>query len=71
MRVMQYTLPPLPYASDALQPLVSRDTMTFHHDVLHANYVAALNRGGLTPEAYEFNLGGKRSALYAGNATPL
>ena len=58
MRIMQYTLPPLPYAYDALQPFVSRDTMTFHHDVLHANYVAALNRGGLTPEAYEFNLGG-------------
>lgn len=55
---MQYVLPPLPYDYDALEPFVSRETMAFHHDVLHANYVAALNRGGLTPEAYEYNLGG-------------
>ncbi len=55
---MHYKLPPLPYAYDALEPFVLRETMAFHHDVLHANYVAALNRGGLTPESYEYNLGG-------------
>lgn len=58
MHAAMYTLPPLPYAYDALQPFVSRDTMTFHHDVLHANYVHALNRGGLTSEAFDYNLGG-------------
>jgi superoxide dismutase, Fe-Mn family len=38
-----YTLPPLPYAYDALEPYIDRETMQFHHDKHHAAYVGNLN----------------------------
>jgi superoxide dismutase, Fe-Mn family len=38
-----FTLPPLPYASDALEPVIDATTMTIHHDRHHAAYVANLN----------------------------
>ncbi len=39
-----YTLPPLPYAYDALEPYVDARTMQIHHDKHHAAYVANLNK---------------------------
>ena len=33
---MAYELPPLPYAYDALEPHISKDTLEFHHDKHHA-----------------------------------
>ena len=39
----EHTLPPLPYAYDALAPAVSKETMEFHHDKHHATYVTNLN----------------------------
>ena len=39
----EFTLPPLPYAYDALAPHVSRETMELHHDKHHAAYVNNLN----------------------------
>lgn len=36
---MSLTLPPLPYALDALEPYVSRRTLAAHHDHHHAAYV--------------------------------
>jgi Fe-Mn family superoxide dismutase len=38
-RPMTFTLPELPYAYDALQPYMSRETLEFHHDKHHAAYV--------------------------------
>ncbi len=38
-----FTLPPLPYAYDALEPVIDTETMTIHHDMHHAGYVAKLN----------------------------
>lgn len=38
-----YTLPPLPFAYDALEPHISARTLQFHHDKHHAAYVANLN----------------------------
>ena len=38
-----FTLPPLPYAYDALEPYVDAETMHLHHDKHHASYVAKLN----------------------------
>ena len=32
---MAFTLPPLPYAYDALEPAIDKETMTFHHDTHH------------------------------------
>ena len=38
------TLPPLPYAADALEPHMSRETLEYHHGRHHATYVANVNR---------------------------
>ncbi|MET4665666.1 superoxide dismutase [Sphingomonas sp. PvP056] len=42
---MAFELPPLPYAYDALEPTISKETMTFHHDKHHAAYTNKLNEG--------------------------
>ena len=42
---MAFELPPLPYDYDALEPVISKETMTFHHDKHHAAYAAKLNEG--------------------------
>ena len=39
-----FTLPPLPYAYDALEPQIDAQTMQIHHDKHHAAYVANLNK---------------------------
>ena len=41
---MAFTLPPLPYASDALEPHIDKQTMEIHHDKHHAAYVTNLNK---------------------------
>jgi Fe-Mn family superoxide dismutase len=38
-----FTLPPLPYAYDALEPYIDTETMHLHHDKHHASYVKKLN----------------------------
>lgn len=38
-----FTLPPLPYAYDALSDTIDSQTMTLHHDKHHAGYVKNLN----------------------------
>lgn len=40
---MAFTLPPLPYSLDALQPHFSRETLEFHHGKHHNAYVVKLN----------------------------
>ena len=35
----KFTLPPLPYAYDALGPYMSAETLEFHHDKHHQAYV--------------------------------
>ena len=39
-----FTVPPLPYAYDALEPFIDARTMEIHHDKHHAAYVANLNK---------------------------
>lgn len=39
----QFTLPELPYAYDALEPAVDKETMALHHGKHHAGYVTNLN----------------------------
>jgi Fe-Mn family superoxide dismutase len=41
---MAYTLPPLPYGFDALEPHIDAATMKVHHDGHHAAYVNNLNK---------------------------
>lgn len=38
-----FTLPPLPYAYEALEPYIDAETMHLHHDKHHATYVNNLN----------------------------
>lgn len=39
----KYLLPKLPYAYDALEPYIDKETMRIHHDMHHQAYVNALN----------------------------
>src|ERR671936_93177 len=41
---MAYTLPPLPYSPDALEPHIDRLTMEIHHGRHHKAYVDNLNK---------------------------
>ena len=38
-----FTLPPLPYPEDALEPFLDAETMRLHHGKHHATYVEKLN----------------------------
>ncbi len=40
---MAFTLPPLPYANNALEPSIDARTMEIHHDKHHNAYVTNLN----------------------------
>ena len=41
---MAFTLPALPYATDALEPHIDKMTMEIHHGKHHAAYVNNLNK---------------------------
>jgi superoxide dismutase, Fe-Mn family len=41
---MAFTLPPLPFPSDALEPTIDKQTMEIHHGKHHAAYVNNLNK---------------------------
>src|ERR1022692_1694398 len=41
---MSFTLPPLPYAPDALEPTIDKMTMEIHHGKHHNAYVTNLNK---------------------------
>ena len=41
---MAFTLPDLPYAHDALQPFMSKETLEYHYGKHHQAYVDNLNK---------------------------
>lgn len=41
---MAFTLPPLPYPEDALEPYIDKLTMQIHHDKHHGTYVTNVNK---------------------------
>jgi superoxide dismutase, Fe-Mn family len=43
VRVAHFDLPALPYAYDALEPVISKETLQLHHDKHHRKYVDTLN----------------------------
>jgi Fe-Mn family superoxide dismutase len=59
---MAFTLPPLPYGYDALEPTIDAQTMTLHHSKHHQAYVDKLNEGvgeeGLEGQSLEQILAG-------------
>jgi len=46
-----YELPPLPYDYDALEPHISEQVLTWHHDTHHQGYVSGWNSAEETLEA--------------------
>jgi Fe-Mn family superoxide dismutase len=40
---LSFSLPPLPYAIDALEPHISAETLQFHHGKHHQGYILKLN----------------------------
>ncbi len=44
MKPGAHELPPLPYAYNALEPVMDEQTVKLHHDKHHAGYVKGLNR---------------------------
>ncbi|MCX7010707.1 MAG: superoxide dismutase [Kiritimatiellaeota bacterium] len=42
--VVAFTLPPLPFAENALEPFISARTLSFHHGKHHKTYVDNLNK---------------------------
>ncbi len=42
--MVAYTLPVLPYPTDALEPVVSKETLAYHHGKHFAAYVNNLNK---------------------------
>ena len=48
-----FTLPPLPYAYDALEPYIDRETMQYHHDKHFQTYIDNLNKILLNAPAYQ------------------
>ena len=43
-KVPHFSLPPLPYAEDALAPVISAETLRLHHGKHHKKYVDTTNR---------------------------
>jgi Fe-Mn family superoxide dismutase len=68
---MAFTVPPLPYAADALEPIIDAQTMTIHHDKHHGAYVTNLNKAleghadlaAKSPEALISNLAAVPEAI--------
>ncbi|HWK36159.1 superoxide dismutase [Sphingomonas sp.] len=68
---MAFELPPLPYAYDALEPTIDKETMTLHHDKHHKAYTDKLNEAvaadpslaGKTIEEILANMTGKPPIL--------
>ena len=59
-----YTLPDLPYAVDALQPHISSQLMSLHHDKHHAAYVKGANKAlGALADATPDQVPGLEQAL--------
>src|SRR5947199_239857 len=44
---MAFTLPPLPYPADALEPAIDKMTMEIHHGRHHKTYIANIKENAL------------------------
>ena len=44
VRRLHFNLPPLPYAEDALAPVISAETLALHHGKHHKKYIDTMNQ---------------------------
>src|SRR5919206_1690385 len=44
VRQLRFELPPLPFAEDALEPVISAETLELHHGKHHKKYVDTMNQ---------------------------
>jgi len=44
VRQLHFDLPPLPYPEDALEPVISAETLKLHHGKHHKKYVDTMNQ---------------------------
>ncbi len=44
VKTPHFELPPLPYAYDALAPVISKETLKLHHDKHHRKYIDTMNQ---------------------------
>jgi len=56
-QLSEYTLPELPYAYDALEPVIDEQTMRIHHGKHHAGYVKGANNALKQLEAIRLGAG--------------
>ena len=64
-----FTLPPLPYAMDALAPHISAETMDFHYGKHHAGYVKKLNELVANTPMADMELEALITSVYASTET--
>ena len=43
VQALHFELPPLPYAEDALEPVISAETLALHHGKHHKKYIDTMN----------------------------
>ncbi|MFI5149870.1 MAG: superoxide dismutase [Bacteroidia bacterium] len=63
-----YTLPPLPYAYDALEPFIDKLTMEIHHGKHHAAYVTNLNKAIESGKSAPADISELCRTIHEGNA---
>jgi Fe-Mn family superoxide dismutase len=64
----KFTLPPLPYGYDALEPYIDRKTMEIHHTKHHQAYIDKINSA--PPGAVDFNLSDEAKCAKVDSNTP-
>lgn len=66
-----FTLAPLPYAYDALEPFIDKETMEIHYTKHHQGYVNNLNKAIENSSVVDFKLSALQNCQHVDISTPL